>query len=80
MTCIALIWKSTSSKGTATVRDDSAGVVQVWWWCRGRLTQRIALVLALTDSLMVAGLACSVIGFGSATLLGKPITTAYVPT
>ena len=22
-------------------------VVQVWWWCSGRLTQRIALVVAL---------------------------------
>ena len=29
MTCIALIWKSTSSKEIATVRDGSAGVVQV---------------------------------------------------
>ncbi len=23
-------------------------VVQVWWWCSGRLMQRIALVVALT--------------------------------
>ena len=48
MTCIALIWKSTSSKEIARVVDGSAGVVVVQWWCSGRLMQRIALVLALT--------------------------------
>ena len=31
MTCIALIWKSTSSKEMATVRDGRAGVMVVSW-------------------------------------------------